>query len=230
MTKRFYNKLRMYLAVLKVLMDNKPKWEAMSAFNTEITEIDDHVRLIEEKRPAAEQATGAITEDKHSVKEDLMDLLLDVCGQLHSIGDRIGNKELMAATDFEESNFKGRDANLPNITTEIVKLARANQETLAEYGITADEIDEMEKLGVLFAQKDTEPRAVVSQRKSAGESLGDLYRETDLKLDLRLDKMMKKFRRTAPEFYRAYQNARMIIDYGIRHEKEVEAPANNATK
>lgn len=229
MTKRFFNKLRMYLAVLKVLMDNKSKWETMAMFKTEITELNDHVLLIQDKRPESEQETGGLTEDKHSVKEELTDLLLDLSGQLHSVGDRTGNKELAAATDYEESDFKGRDADLPNITTNIVKLARANKTALADYGITDADVDELEKLGKLFAQKDTEPRAVVSQRKSAGMSLGDLYHETDTRLHKRLDKMMKRFRRTDAEFYRAYHSARLIIDYGVRHEKE-EPTANGSTK
>jgi hypothetical protein len=38
--------------------------------------------------------------------------------------------------------------------------------------------------------------------------------------------MTKKFLIKKPEIYRAYDNARSIIDYGVRHEKDETATTN----
>lgn len=157
-------------------------------------------------------------------------MLLDVSGQLYSIGHRTNNKELMAATDFEESDFKVKDADIPKIATSIVKLARANMEALAGLKVTKADVDLIENLAADFAAKDSEPRAVVSDRKSAGQSLIEMYHDADAVLNERLDKMMKRFRRTNPEFYRTFKNAKMIIDYGIRHEPDTKAPSPNGPK
>ena len=221
MTKRYYNKLRMYIAVLKVLTDNRSKWEAIPMYNTEIGEFSDHVGLIDKARDAAGQTTNGITEDKHLLKEEIIDLSLDIAGQLHSMAARAVNNQLMAATDFEESDLeKGHDADLMKTTKNIVALARQNIDNLANYGTTTTEIDQLEQLCSLFEQKDTEPRTVVSERKSAGESLSLLIKDADSLLEDRIDKMMKKFSRTDSEFYSTYKNARMIVDYGIRHKKD----------
>lgn len=231
MVKKYYNKLRMYLAVLKVLMDNEDLWKDLTLFKDDVTEFNSKILLINAKRPQTEQTTVWITEDKSSTKDELVDILLDVSGQLYSIGHRTNNKELMAATDFEESDFKGKDADLPKIAASIVKLARANITALAGLKVTEADIDEIERLAAAFAEKDTEPRAVVSDRKSAGESLVEIYHDADAVLNLRLDKMMKRFRRTNPEFFRTFKNAKMIIDYGIRHEEEIKtASSENGTK
>jgi hypothetical protein len=229
MQKKLYNKLKMYQAVLLILTDNKSLWEALLGFKTAVTAFQAYIKAIELKRPTSELKTGWVTEDKHSILDDLIKLLLDVAGQLHAIGHSTGNKELMAATDYEDSDFRGREGDIPQIVTEIVALARSNLALLAGFGITAVEIDALEALGATFETKKTAPRGVVSTRKAAGVSLVDLYATMDDFIENQLDKMMKKFARTNPEFFHAYENAKQIIDYGTRYEKDETTTAAATT-
>lgn len=45
MIKKYYNKLRMYLAVIKVLMDNLDLWEDLTEFKADVTEFNSKVML-----------------------------------------------------------------------------------------------------------------------------------------------------------------------------------------
>jgi hypothetical protein len=49
-----------------------------------------------------------------------------------------------------------------------------------------------------------------------------LFQKADRLLKKRLDKMMVRYQTTDPDFYKSYLNARIIVDYGIRHEKKEE--------
>ena len=52
----------------------------------------------------------------------------------------------------------------------------------------------------------------------------------DVVLKDRLDKLMEQFKKDQSKFYRQYFNARIIVDLGVRNEREQEGRRNVRSK
>jgi hypothetical protein len=81
----------------------------------------------------------------------------------------------------------------------------------------------------LFADCLPSKRISASERKAANEKLKDLFLQVDDLLKNQLDRLMVPFRKSQPDFYASYQNARRIVNYGIRH-KTTKEPENQDQK
>lgn len=56
-------------------------------------------------------------------------------------------------------------------------------------------------------------------------SKNGLFAQVDQLLKRQIDKLAVSLESTDPDFYEGYKNARIIIDYGTRHEQTAEEPA-----
>jgi len=68
----------------------------------------------------------------------------------------------------------------------------------------------------------TTGRVSVSERKAANEKLKIVFLQVDALLKKQLDRIVVRYRTNEPEFYQIYQNARHIVNYGVRHKKPKE--------
>lgn len=69
-------------------------------------------------------------------------------------------------------------------------------------------------------------RVSIAERKAANEELKEIFSVTDILVNEQLDRIMVQFKNTAPDLYAASNNARMIVHYSIRYEKEDKPQSN----
>ena len=85
-------------------------------------------------------------------------------------------------------------------------------------GITVDEVtalrEQTERVEALLPVN----RISVAERKAANSRLKILFKQADKLVKNPLDPMMVRYETEDPAFYAAYENARMILDYGTRYE------------
>ena len=94
----------------------------------------------------------------------------------------------------------------------IVKAAENNLEALAEYGVTAEQVEGLKTDFDGFLAINGQPRAYRVASVQATKDLELLFTEADDILNNKLDKVMSIFKRRDPGFYNGYQAARIIVD------------------
>jgi hypothetical protein len=218
MLKRLENKLRMFNTV-KLVLDRYPDvWQAITAMTAIVNEFVEQLAGINQTRMITEAELTGSTKDKNLVEDQLIDGIYGVASSLSTYATRTGDTILQNKTMYKESYLKSyREGELTVIGDTISGLARQNLAGLADYGVDEAEIAALETVNTKFKTLIAAPQANISERKAANEKLKDQFNETSLLLESQMDPMMVRFKAGAPEFYSGYQNARMIVDLGMRH-------------
>ena len=113
----------------------------------------------------------------------------------------------------------------------------ANLAALADYGITAQMLADLQDLIDRYSADTPKPRSAISSRKTTTANLAALFDQTDRILKERMDKIVVLFRSSQPVFVETYENARRIIDpattttqlKGKVTDKSDSSPVKNAT-
>lgn len=202
MNKIHNDKVRMYSAVKQLLEKNRTLWEEIVALAAVITSLFKRFDEIDGKRIITEADSTGATEDKNGVEENYIEQIIYIAGALHSHGFNAKDANLMAQTDL-------MDGELQNM-----------RET--EHGVTPAEVEEFESLRASFKTLIGSPRTTIAERKAANERIVELIKECDKIFKNQLDKLMVRYKRTNNEFYKAYLHAKLLVSYGVHHEKTDE--------
>ncbi len=227
MQKRNENKFRMFNAVLEILNGNKTIWQAAALFVQIVNKFTASLTAIGETRKVTESDSKGHTLEKSSLEETLINSIGALTSSLYLLAKNSGNKVLMEKVNYNESELaNAREGELVSIAETVAALGRENLAQAADYDFDEAEVKALEDLAARFKAVMPAPRATIAERKAANEKLNRLIAETTELLDDELDRMMLKYKNSHPDFYNTYFNARMIMDYGIRHKPEAEEVAN----
>ena len=200
-----------------VLDDNNALWSAIPAFADAVTRAESGTGAIRDK--AGEQAPTGDAAVKAAARLDLEEKGLHIADQLAALAARTGDHDLAAKVDVNKSLLdRMADSDLVDATRRISAAATANGAVLAsDYAVTAAELTALAEAISKFDGLKTAPRGAVVNRKVATLSLPDaiafvrgIYRNE-------LDKMMTRFKKSAPDFYAAYSAARSIVSRAATH-------------
>lgn len=223
MLKRFENKLLMFLAVLRFMKQNQEKWESSPAITALMGELEILVSEIETTRQVADMDRTGITAQKNEQQEMVIEKAYELLSAVFAMASQTNNKELAGKVDFTESDLQNsRGSDLVATGRSIAAIVREHLRDLGDYEITEADIAELEEKIAQFSENLPSNRISVGERKAANEKLKELFGNGNILLEDRLDRLMVKFKSGNPEFFTAYENARIIVDYGIRHNKEDE--------
>jgi len=224
MKKKLGNKIQMFWAVMEILLLYKTLWEIIPVFKEIYDELNLFLKDIDETAIVAGVTTKGVTKGKHSVKDELVLDVFKVGSALFTCSVRSKKPELKNKVSFSESDLKNlSQPNLVRKSKEVAALARENLTEITKSGIKATDIDSLDLLIDQYAKIIPAPVVTKAERKMANEKLDGLFVTTNTLLNEQADKLMEQFRKTNPDFYSEYWNARNTVEYGIRHEKK-EAP------
>jgi hypothetical protein len=165
------------------------------------------------------------------VQETLIKIAFKMASGLTAFASRNGNIELKSKIDYSEAELIDlRQNKLLEAANEIYALALMHQSAIIPFGIEPTDLEQLKGLIEQFRLNIPEARNVVGSRQSAGKSMRQLFSQSDMLLEDQLDRMIEKYRSSNPDFYEEYKIARMIVDYGIRHEKKKEVANAEADK
>lgn len=160
----------------------------------------------------AKNITG-ITLDKHDLMEELADYVIDVAGAVHAYANDMNNMTLHAKVNYR--TYKVHTMNqhdLGNAAAIVLEEAtKIPAASLAEQGITAEEISEFTDVYNQFKGTTNGKREAVIEHSSQTDRIAELFAEAaDLKKNT-LDRLATQFERKAPEFYQKYKDAASVI-------------------
>ncbi len=91
---------------------------------------------------------------------------------------------------------------------------------LVGYGVDAARLTSLQQAIDRYDEALSAPRLAITTRKGATSELALLMTDTAKLLAKRLDGLMERYRLEAPSFHRAYMDARIVVDRGVRTPRE----------
>ncbi|MEZ5195256.1 MAG: carboxypeptidase-like regulatory domain-containing protein [Bacteroidales bacterium] len=211
------NKLSEYQATIAVLDANATIWSEVASVSDIATKVKACVSGIQSLRQVQELDTKGITVNKAVVREQLTAITLKLINGLVGFASFTDNYTLLDEVNYTPSELeKARDTIFYDKALLIHGKARTYETELAAYLITPEDILTAETLLAEYLTAIPEKRAAVAVSKTSTYNLKLKFRECDDLLKNKLDKLIKIFQPTYPDFVNQYFTARIIIDLGRR--------------
>ena len=205
--------LTSYKLIVTEAKNNPTALAMIPTFAKAITRLEGITNEITDLNVQQSKDLTGITEDKKALREELADYVIDVAGAVHSIANSKGDKTLQAKVNFKTNTVHVMNQNdLTNAAAVVLEEAgKIPAKTLAEEGITADEMTQFAEVFTQFGGTANGKREAVIERSSYTDRLSELFTEAaDLKKNT-LDRLATQYQRKAPEFYNKYKAAATVI-------------------
>jgi hypothetical protein len=139
-----------------------------------------------------------------------------VGGAVAAYADKQNNHELFAAVDFSAPDLLHQsEAECVTNCTAILNAGTENIAALtASKHLAQTDLDDLKAKIAAFNDALERPRQTRAGTKSATDQLPDAIAAADRIAERQLDRLMERFRVSNPDFYSAYQVARVIVDAG----------------
>jgi hypothetical protein len=211
----------MFLRTQKVLDNNKEVWTANTKFTGNYTTfVANIVAIGTEQKLQGIDKTG-ITKDKERVKENLVELAASVASGIRSYAADMNNRELEETVKFSQSRLDSLpQVKLTNYCEAIHAQGNKNVAALSEYGVTEGVLAELKEQTDKYKAMQPNSRLAINSSSLATERLRKLFTATSDLLKRQLDTKMAQYKKSHPDFYNAYFQARNIIEQGADSKKE----------
>jgi len=225
MTKNEENKFSMYRAVYSVLNENQTEVATIPALESAKTNFNTLMTSINEKDNAYKTSTAGKTDAKKNVKETLLDVLVPCTNSLFAYASKAKIADLKANTNVSISKFRQmRDNDFINKARSIHDLLNSNVASLADYGITAAKVTELNEKLNDYADAIGNKDASYASKSAARQTLSQLFDQADVVLKNEIDSLMESFKTANEIFYNKYWSARVIKDLGLGHNDKPTPP------
>lgn len=218
------NKLNSHESTDKVLDKYYPVWSPVLAISETVTGFKGLVSQIRSMGAERAIVTTGLTQTKAEKREQMIDLALIWAGSGFAYATKQKDQTLKAVFNYSFSDLTGGADNTvldrcQAIHNQLVKLLPV----MADYQLTQTDLDEF--LDAIREFKDAigEKGSSKGTKVANTRQLKQLFREADDLLKNQLDKLVLRFKKTNPEFYNSYTNARKVVDLGGGKVKKVTA-------
>jgi hypothetical protein len=221
MTDKQDAKFKMYQRVLDVFDEQKEKYADIPAMVNSVNGLKTRVSEIQSvtQQQVGTKSQGA-TKDKSSVIDRLVETGLKVASPMYVYAFNTANNRLLEKVNVNKSMFY-RNHDQAALTLAKIILAEANthREVLAEYGVSNADIAELEAVISQLEVLINAPSSVIGERKLYTASLRELFVAADSIVYDQLDKFIRLFKTSSPEFFALYSNARNVVNTAARKRK-----------
>lgn len=208
------NRKEMYDAVLSYFDNSPEKWSGIPKVGEFKNTLSELVNQINEAQLAQQEAQVFLSKNKTQLKSMIAqkgDILNDCLEAFALVTDNDELAHRMSATYSDLNRARNVDF-IPAIQV-IISEAEANKLVLeAEYGVTAEQVEDLKSNLDDFLAINGKPRAYRIASVQATKDLEQLFVDAEALLDNKLDKVMSIFKRRDQNFYNGYQAARMVVD------------------
>ena len=181
-----------------------------------------------------------LAQGKASLKRAMCEDALLLAGALRALAGDLGDGELREQVDVTLSDLASRrDRDCADYCEMIAEKAESQQEKLvADYGITAEQLDKFAALVEAFDAVIGKPKSAISRRKKIAEAIKVTIKEIDAFLNDTLDELLMVFRERLTDtpakkarraFFDIYTEARRIDDAAASRTPVAPAPQKAAT-
>lgn len=230
MTDKQIAKEKMYRTVLQNITANSSKYMHIPVFVSTVNKLTDICNQILTESANQDKSTLQGTSDlKKEVEIKLVTETIKVSSLLSVFAIEIGDNLLYAKSTITKSNmYKIHNRETLNIARRVLKEATNYADKLNDYGLTEADIQTLQNLINEYESLVIAPRVVTAKTKQATANLAHLFAEADALLIYRLDKLMRVFKTSDPEFYELYFNSRNVINTSVR-KKPTDKPETEET-
>lgn len=219
------NKYSMYLTVAKVIDKFKTTWLGFPAFVAVVLKCKNVMDRIEQELEKQRRYIVGIAVDKNVLKGKIADLANIIAFSLKSYAFSVNNNELAQEMNVKKYILlRTRDSELVsfcnNITSKATELIASQPAAMTNFQINNALVTSLTTLVTEYLTLIQNPREAITTRSAATKRLKQLFKEGDNLLNNELDGLMLRYKTSNPDFYDKYVKARLVVDIGIRHEKE----------
>ena len=229
MNKQQINKFRMYEAVNAVLdmhPDFVAKFEALALAQKK---LKDGQLEIGQNRQVQEADNSGLTKSKIGLRANLENSISQLSSALRAYAAIEKNEVLKVKANYSVSDLKlAADPVLFDIGMLMMGLADPFRNELAKYLIGDAEFAELNKLLTDYKSLIPQRRVASSVSKVSTGNISAVFDAQDKLLKEEIDMLMILFRSKQPDFYKAYKNARIIVDYSGRGKSKPEPQAEKS--
>jgi len=215
MNKHQENQHAMHKNVEQTCDENATVYQTLPAFANNFTTFKANNQKIDDTTVKQKTPTKGYTEKRDQVKNELADSAIEVAGSVAAYAHENKDDVLARKVDYTFTELThASDSAVKNRVTIIYNEAKKIVANLADYGTDNTHITQLEKKLTEFSDIVGKKGYSKEETQTATEQISELLAENNELLKNRLDKLILKFRKTAPEFYQNYFNAREIYDFG----------------
>src|SRR5262245_55481125 len=209
MTVNQMNKLDMYLALLAVLAEFEQVWSQLPAFARGVSSFQGTIRELQ-NLAQTQFKTGGAAGDKARALRELADLAVQVAAGVRVRAHMDGDLTLADKMRISRwSLVNGSSAAAPLRCREIHQAAVEGASLLAEYGVTQERVDRLQKAIERFEVQLTRPREMRVAGKASRKQLRELFQQADAILRLQLDELCVQFEPEQARFCDEFAAARL---------------------
>ena len=214
MNKTQINKLRMFESVRLVLKNHEQIFNQLPDVLAGQQRLEEGIQQIGRYRQVQETDNSGLTETKTDLRSTLVSREMQLVAALSSHAIRTGNKELKAKVTYTKSKLmQVSDPVLYDIGVLLVNQATPLADELSRYFVTREKLTELSALLDSFHAAIPQHRVASSMSKVSTSNINGLINSISRMLKEEKDILMLLFEESHPDFYRAYKNARIIVDY-----------------
>ena len=178
-------------------------------YKNDLTYIIDSIRAAAQDQDAAQVF---ISESKDQLKRlvaEKMDILDDT---VEAYAEDVGDTELASIVSNSMSNYyRLPDERFETKVKNVIAAIETHFKAMADYGMTQEMLDDVKLQFDLFSEARGKPRAYKVESRIATQDLETLFKEATTVIE-KLDKVIKRFKRSNAPFYNGYLAARTLVD------------------
>ncbi len=211
----------MYVVVLDTCKKHEGEWAGIPKLVSAINEFETALNELNELVSEHSVKTVGISSTKALKLEQLYMALEDVHNSFKVLSIELQDPLMKIRNNFPRTTLLRMSG--VALKTHISRVA----EDLAEYGALFEPYGlDNARLSEILQLIDeckviiSSPRIAIVQRKNLTESMLNKTKEIDAILKERIDTMIRLLKRKSPNFFNQYFAARIVINRGVRHQKQ----------
>lgn len=217
------NFMTMAEATLKMLQTNETVWSGNAPFAALVNAVKEGIDAVTVLQKDGNAVSTGATLDKELAGDAAIAqaMRLSKFAQVYLLEK--GNHTLHDQVKVSRSSMdRHGDAELTAALQNLHEKLSSLSTEAESYGITAAELNKLKDLTKTFDDIKSNPRMIVSGRKSSNMNIPATLRHLR-EIFHKTDRLIHLWDESHPQFFNNYNNARIIIDLGVRHEKKEKA-------
>lgn len=219
----------MYVAVLETCRRHETEWSSNPKFASAVGDLETALNEINAVALSQSIKTLGISSYKTQKLGYLYAALEEVHSAFRALASETDDPGLMVRNDFPPSTF--RRMNMVRLKTHIAGVGEdliSAGNTLEPYGIDSTRLGEILQLIDESTIIISTPRSAIIERKTLTKTLDTKTAGIDRLIKDRMDNIVRLLKRSLPEFFDEYFNARLIIQNGVRKSNTTNLPNDPA--
>ncbi|WP_046245906.1 hypothetical protein [Hymenobacter terrenus] len=182
-------------------------------------ELHEHLVILKPlRKDGVRPRKGGATNDKAEAKVLLSDIGAEIAGDLYSFGTKIKSHTLQAESNYAANDLvKLRGTRLVDVTEHLLELADTQGAAMGKLAISSARQLELRQAINDFGGKKNTARQQNTTGQAVSLSTGQRFSLISGLLKDRLQRALRKYKRSNPEFYARVTAARTVIDLPGSH-------------